>query len=58
MKCEPTPWSLPLSPGPEAVRTFQKSNLALLSLHALERLHSLPVTPHRTGGGPRREVLC
>lgn len=40
---EPAPWNLPLPPGPEVARTFQKSNLALISLCA-PRAHTFDVS--------------
>lgn len=39
------PRGIPLPPGPEAARIFQKYNLALISLCALAHTSSLPVTP-------------
>lgn len=52
--CEPTPGSLPLPPGPEAVRDLQKSNSALLSPCALEHSRSLLVAPHACPPGTRK----
>lgn len=46
MQRESAPRSIPLPPGPEAARIFQKYNLALISLCALAHTSSLPVTPH------------
>lgn len=45
MQRESAPRGIPLPPGPEAARIFQKYNLALISLCALTHTSSLPVTP-------------